>query len=633
MCKVCLPLICLLMAVVQHVEARSWQDEVIYFMMTDRFYDGDPSNNVPEGCDPATYDPKQENVDLYHGGDFRGIELALQSGYFNELGITSIWITPPVKNVWKTAYDEGDSGKTGYHGYWTQDFLDIDPHLTSEIALDGNTYAKGREGRLAHYRDLVKLAHDKGIKIVQDIVCNHIGPLFFYDSQLNGNFDRDKKDEWVAPFKEYGFHDHAQWGEIPEWNIHTPQPDGPLTIFGKTIPFNGVLSDLSTYSRKGFNYDSLGKADGEEVSCDFFSLRDIWTKGGSDHYEELANEFVEIYHFYIDVIGVDGLRIDTVKHVHHEFWSSFSRRLRIKLGHKAKNLILFGEVYDGNPEKLGQYTYRHDNKDIALDSLLNFQMCWAARNYMRHEDGNYGHADGIQRTMEDLHNGPDGKKDYYNKTPGLDGLNSRQKSITFLENHDGINRFRVRGVTEQRNILANALVLTLEGIPCLYYGTEAGLIDEEAGTGDNSETGRMTLFKRSDSASVQEVQKSKSFQAIKQLIAARQAHPALKAGETSSLWLDHREQREDDGVFVFARYLPDQFDQSVIVAFNLSDKKSSVTVDLISNQQEPLLTKGQKLRQLPLMGQTETSVPIEWGEEPKATLELIPQTVSLWIVE
>ncbi|MDA7536038.1 alpha-amylase family glycosyl hydrolase, partial [Akkermansiaceae bacterium] len=81
---------------------------VIYFMMTDRFYDGDPENNLPKGCDPATYDPEQKNVDLYHGGDFRGIELALQSGYFNDLGITAIWITPPVKNVWKTAYDEAD---------------------------------------------------------------------------------------------------------------------------------------------------------------------------------------------------------------------------------------------------------------------------------------------------------------------------------------------------------------------------------------------------------------------------------------------------------------------------------------------------------------------------------------------
>ncbi|MDB4820141.1 alpha-amylase family glycosyl hydrolase, partial [Akkermansiaceae bacterium] len=131
MSKLCIFTYLVLIGSVSVAQGRLWQNEVIYFMMTDRFYDGDPENNLPKGCDPATYDPEQKNVDLYHGGDFRGIELALQSGYFNDLGITAIWITPPVKNVWKTAYDEGDSGKTGYHGYWTQDFLDIDPHLTS----------------------------------------------------------------------------------------------------------------------------------------------------------------------------------------------------------------------------------------------------------------------------------------------------------------------------------------------------------------------------------------------------------------------------------------------------------------------------------------------------------------------
>ncbi len=178
----CLATVCLV-AGTRDVAAREWLDrpweqDIIYFMMTDRFHDGDRANNQVAGARRGIYDPKQKHTDLYHGGDFRGIEKALQAEYFNDLGVTAIWITPPVKNVWYTRYDMGDAPKTGYHGYWAQDFLDIDPHLTSSTSLDGRPYPPGREGRLQHYRDLVQLAHTKGIKIIQDIVCNHAGPVF-----------------------------------------------------------------------------------------------------------------------------------------------------------------------------------------------------------------------------------------------------------------------------------------------------------------------------------------------------------------------------------------------------------------------------------------------------------------------
>ncbi|MGA0846598.1 MAG: alpha-amylase family glycosyl hydrolase, partial [Luteolibacter sp.] len=117
-----------------HTSARSWTDEVIYFVMTDRFLDGDPDNNQPPGCDPKLHDPLQSDINRYHGGDLRGLETALQSGYFNDLGVTALWLTPVLKNVWRSGYDLG-GWKTGYHGYWTQDWLDIDPHLVSRNSL------------------------------------------------------------------------------------------------------------------------------------------------------------------------------------------------------------------------------------------------------------------------------------------------------------------------------------------------------------------------------------------------------------------------------------------------------------------------------------------------------------------
>lgn len=619
-----------------HALERSWQEDVIYFMITDRFYDGDPSNNNPRTAAAGLADPAQKNINLYHGGDFRGIEIALQSGYFTELGVTAIWITPPVRNVWNTSYDEGDRGKTGYHGYWAQDFLDIDPHLTSAAALDGTPYPDSREGRMMHYRDLVRLAHSKNIRIIQDIVCNHVGPVFYYDSNNNGKFDRFTKTEWIAPFIENGYHGNAKWAKLPAWNIHRAAPVAPVTIFGKTIPCSGILGKLEAYGRKGFNHDSLGKSDGEEVDCDFFSLRDIWTDPGGKHYDEIVDEFVRIYAFYANEIGVDGFRIDTVKHVHHQFWNDFVQRLRKALGEKSKSTLIFGEIYDGSPEALGKYTYGTDGKSVCLDGTLNFQMCWAMRNYLRHGGGGYGHANGIERAMRDLHGGPErGGRPYFNPRPGPGGLNARQQSITFIENHDGINRFRVGPVTARRNLLANAMVLTLEGIPCLYYGTEDALHDAAGKIGEDSETGRLTFIRAGDGGRVARIRGGDAYRGTRTMLRARRALPALRRGLTAPLWVDSRESAADDGTFLYARYLPGRPGDTVLVGFNLSGEERTLRPALIGLDQSPLFEEGAVLERIPLPGidppgTVAAAVPLGSGES--AALALPPDSVSLWRV-
>ena len=94
--------------------------------------------------------------------------------------------------------------------------------------------------------------------------------------------------------------------------------------------------------------------------CDFYSLRDLWTAPDGERFDELVDELVEIQAFYLDTVWVDGLRIDTVKHAHHEFWDAFTTRLRARLGPAAKDKLIFGEIYDGNPAVLGRYTWRSD---------------------------------------------------------------------------------------------------------------------------------------------------------------------------------------------------------------------------------------------------------------------------------
>jgi glycosidase len=576
-----LKLILLLAALASNCIARPWSDDVMYFVMTDRFMDGDPANDNPPGCDPALYDPHQKDISRYMGGDLRGLEKAVASGYFNDLGVTTLWLTPVVKNVWLSSYDSG-GWKTSYHGYWAQDWLDIDPHLTSASSLDGKPYSDDAEGRMQHYRDFVKLAQSKGIKVIQDVVMNHAGPVFYYDANGDGAFDVTKKEECLQPFMREGYHANAKWADIPKWNARRTQPDGPRELLGAKIKTGGILSRLESYGRKGYSDDSLGKSDGEEILCDFFSLRDFWTAPDGEHFDELVDEFVEIYAFYLTTVGVDGLRIDTVKHVHHEFWDAFTARLRARLGSAAADKLLFGEVYDGNPAVLGRYTWRSDwpaSMEPGLDAVLDFNTCFSARSYLRQIGKHFGNAADLEKSIA-TRAAIDPTKDrpFYNPNPGPDGLGSQQKIITFIENHDGLNRFRVDGITERRNRLAQGLVMTLPGIPCLYYGTEFSLLDKGGKIHEDGETGRMMLYPSRDGPGIADVKSSTSFMEIRALADLREQLPVLRTGKMIPLWVDSDSGSEDDGIFAFARASDDE-KQFVIVVINASDEKR-VTGDM-----------------------------------------------------
>ncbi|MEO7099002.1 MAG: alpha-amylase family glycosyl hydrolase [Luteolibacter sp.] len=613
-------------------DARPWSDDVMYFMMTDRFCDADPSNDIPAGSDPALYDSHQKDLARYLGGDLRGVENALQSGYFNDLGVTALWLTPVVRNVWRSGYDLG-GWKSGYHGYWAQDWLDIDPHLTSRTSLTGEPYSDDANGRMKHYQDLVRLAHSKGIKVIQDVVLNHGGPVFFYDANGDGVFNVDKKEEWVQPYEKDGFHANAKWADVPKWNAERTQPDGPRVMLGVKIATKGTLSKLESYGRKGFSSDSLGKTDGEEVNCDFFSLRDFWTDPKGGHFDALVDEFVEIYQFYLTTVGVDGLRIDTVKHVHHEFWDAFTDRLRKRLGSAAADKLLFGEIYDGNPATLGRYTWRSDWPKSTvpdLDSVLDFNLCFAARGYLRQPGKQFGSPAALEkslaiRTASDANNRP-----FYNPNPGADGLNSQQKTITFIENHDGLNRFRVAGVTERRNRLAQGLLMTLPGIPCLYYGTEFSLLDEGGKIGEDGETGRMMFYSRNGGPSMAEVKGSAAFADISSLAKLREKLPVLRTGKWIPLWVDSGAGDQDDGVFAFARASEDG-ESFVVVVVNASDAERVTSAG--GNQLKlpgTLKTAGKVLRSILTIGQPQSTQVADMDASGPLRLPVPPSSLVVY---
>ena len=161
---------------------QDWRDEIVYQVLVDRFANGDRNNDfnvVPHS--PAAY----------HGGDWQGLIDRLD--YLDELGVTALWISPVVKNV------EEDAGVAGYHGYWTQDFTQPNLHF----------------GDLAKLRELVGKAHERGMKVILDIVTNHVGQLFYYDINRNGQPDElvmgsgtaspiTRTTEWDPDFDEDG---------------------------------------------------------------------------------------------------------------------------------------------------------------------------------------------------------------------------------------------------------------------------------------------------------------------------------------------------------------------------------------------------------------------------------------------
>ncbi len=618
----------------QEPPARPWNQDVIYFALTDRFSDGDPTNNIPAGSDETLYDSRQRNITKYHDGDFRGLENAIASGYFEKLGVTALWITPPVRNVWYSLTDLGGP-KTGYHGYWAQDFLDVDPHLVSRKSLDGTTgYPDTRDGRMQHYKDLVALAHRHGLKVIQDIVCNHTGTVFYYDVNHNNSLDRAEPLEWMQPFRKEGPYENTQWINIPEWNAVQAQPGGAQTILGREVKTNGILQKFSTYGRRGMNGDSLGKRDGEEVTCDFFALRDIDTDPKSAHFNALVDDFVAIYRFYLEEIGIDGFRIDTVKHVHRGFWEAFTERLRAAAGpERAKRLMMFGEIYDSSPSVAGRYTFREQwpaRKDPCLDSVLSFDFCFAARQYLRHANDGYG----SPFTLENALKNAGGK--FYNPTPGLDGLNARQKMVNFVENHDGLNRFRAWKISEKTNTLANALVLLVEGIPCLYYGTEAALHDEDGKLLGDSETGRLTFLRTDEPGRLKAAQESASFATTAMFIKLRRELPALTLGETWPLWGDSGDSPKDDGIFAFARTTEKS---TVIVVFNAS-KSISITGLPGSPMQvmagnRPLLGKTSTLKlEAVFPAEAMPTNTITWkGTKPLVEITMQPRSVAVFSVQ
>lgn len=427
-------------ALVNEPVRQSGDGEQFYFVMTDRFANGDTTNDTGglEGDALTTgFDPT--NKGFYQGGDIAGLHRNLD--YIEGLGTTAIWLTPSFAN--KPVQGEGANASAGYHGYWITDFTRIDPHLGTNAELEA----------------LIADAHARGIKVYFDIITNHTADVIDYAEKTYDYVDQATSPYTDAAGSAFDPADVAGSTDFPTLDPATSFPYTPV-VTDEDAKVPAWLNDPTLYHNRGNSTWS-----GESVTYgDFDGLDDLMTE-----HPTVVNGFVEVYQDWID-LGIDGFRIDTVKHVNFEFWEQWSKDV---LGYAHAqgddDFFMFGEVYDADPVKLSPYVRRTD-----MNSVLDFTFQSSAVSFA---------AGNSAKGLQSLFAGDD----YYTTAD-----TSSTALPTFLGNHD---MGRVGSFMDnldsplERDELAHELMFLTRGQPVVYYGDEQGF----TGPGGDKDA-RQTLF-------------------------------------------------------------------------------------------------------------------------------------------
>lgn len=497
-------------------------NEQFYFVMTDRFANGDPSNDRGglEGDKQITgFDPT--NMGYYLGGDIAGLEKNLD--YIKGLGTTAIWITPPFKN--KPV--QGDSAS--YHGYWIQDFTQIDPHY----------------GTKEEMKRFIDTAHAKGMKVYFDIITNHTADVISYKENEYRYVETKEKPYKDANGTVIDIHKLAG-KEFPKLD---PASSFPYTPVAKEKKVPQWLNDVTLYHNRGNS-----TFDGESAELgDFGGLDDLMTEN-----PKVVDGMAEIYTEWMK-LGIDGFRIDTVKHVNFEFWQAFMEKIATAGG---DDFFTFGEVYETRAQKLASYP-----RGTKMNAVLDFAFQAAATAWAKG-----GPASRLADVFES------------------DALFTTDHSSagdlpTFLGNHDMGRAAQMVGQDPAAFKLAHALMFLTRGQPVVYYGDEQGFVG-----GGNDKIARQPMFATqvemyrsqkllngSDFGSGPHMStNTPEYAFISELGKLRREHPALSDGVQF-------EQLEEGGVYAFARLDPAQGTEYLVVVNNGAATKVTV----------PPLTEGQ----------------------------------------
>ena len=523
--------------------ARLPQDEVIYFLLPDRFENGDPSNDrggltgdrLHTGFDPT-------DKGFYHGGDLKGLTERL--GYIQDLGATAIWVGPIFKN--KAVQGPPGHESAGYHGYWITDFTRVDPHF----------------GTNADFRTLVEAAHARGMKVYMDIVVNHTADVIQYrdcpkggcayrsiadypytreggidGKPINAGFAGDRIGT-AANFAHLTNPDYAYQVYVPKDEVHEKMPDW--------------LNDPIYYHNRG---NSTFRGESSQMG-DFLGLDDLMTEN-----PRVIQGFIQICGKWIDDFHVDGFRIDTEQHVDSAFWRAFVPAMLARA--KADGIphfAIFGEAFTGemDPAHIAEHTHTD-----AMPAMLDFAFKRAVIDTVAGD----APTDELARLFaaDPLYRG---------------GASAALQLPIFIGNHDqGRFAWQVHknfpkasdAEMLKRVELANAMLLTLRGVPVIYAGQEQGFagggVDQNARedmfpsrvASYNDERLIGTTATTADSNFDEH---HPLFREIAALARLRTSHPALTRGRQVV-----RYAGEEPGLFAVSRFDP-ATGREYLIAFN-----------------------------------------------------------------
>lgn len=499
-----------------------WRDQFIYFLLVDRF-----DNNA---SDLSAYRPgetiaaRQPGAGHYfQGGNLKGITRRLD--YLQGLGCTALWLSPILKNR--------QDLKNSYHGYGIQDFLEVDPNF----------------GTLADLQELTAAAHQRGMYVILDVVLNHSGDVWCYPDCYPYYFYQDQ----AFPF--------GQWHQVdPQEGFQDDDAVWPKE-----------LQTPDAFKRRGEirNWgDPIEARDG-----DFLSLKELDLPR-----PEVLDTLIKVYKYWIAKADLDGFRIDTVKHMEHTATAIFCNAIREYAQRIGKhNFFLFGEVVDDDLT-IQKYIGRNSRMEYtnerfpALDAALDFPL------YFILEDVIKGFA-----SPAFLRHRYEAFRDLY-----ADHGEAGRYFVTFVDNHDQMarpyRRFMHNNPYPRQAILAIGYLLTSQGVPCIYYGTEQGF--DGAGSDDSyvrecmfgGEWGAFDSSGRHFFNPNHEI-----YQGIAELVAIRSQQLALRYGrqyfrEISGNGSDFGHPLDGHCTLAYSRILDTE---EILVAMNLDDqsRKDCITVD------------------------------------------------------
>tara|TARA_R110002074_G_scaffold161480_4_gene319344 strand:- start:14559 stop:16250 length:1692 start_codon:yes stop_codon:yes gene_type:complete len=477
-----------------------WEAATIYFLLTDRFNNGNPENDLNFERDEAT-----GKLRGFMGGDIQGITQKINEGYFTKLGVNAIWFTPVIEQV-HGATDEGTGNTYAYHGYWAKDWTTLDPNFGTEKDLE----------------TLVKTAHENGIRVLLDVVLNHTGPV------------TEKDPVWPA-----------------EW-VRT-SPTCEFTTYENTTNCTLVanLPDILTESDSAVNLpDALlakwkteGRLSEELDELDLFFDRTGHPRAPRFYIMKWLTDYINKY-------GVDGFRVDTVKHANENAWAELYKESsaafelwKKKNADKVLDNNLFymvGEVYNYGISGGREYDFGDKKVDYfanGFKSLINFEL----------------------KT--------DAEKDYefiFSKYSKLLYTTLKDKSVlNYLTSHDDGQPFDKERTNPKR--AANVLLLT-PGASQIYYGDETARdLTIEGTEGDATLRSFMNWNELDSLAQTKEV-----LIHWQQLGSFRNDHPAIGAGIHKLI---------AKKPYVFSRYLKkDEFVDKVVIGLDLPKGKKTISV-------------------------------------------------------